>query len=778
MYTRAAATIGLCGALLSLPLTSCAIAPAATEPAAQSPATAVQVRGKPQLTPSQWQRVDRLIDAMTLEQKAGQMVQLTLGSMTSEIATADTPAELDPGLAREMIVEKHIGSILNTAWIAMEPEPWRDIVAEVQRIAIEESPHGIPLLYGIDSVHGANYISGATLFPHNLTLGATWNPELARQSGAVAAADSRAVGLNWNFAPVGDVGRAPGWSRIFETFGEDPYLAAVMASAAIDGMQGDDLAGDTAIAATAKHFLGYGDPRTGRDRTPAIISTTDLHEIHVPPFEAAFDVGVRTIMVNSGEMNGIPVHADQRILTDLLRDQMGFAGVAVTDWRDVEKLVDMHGVAADEREATFLAVSAGIDMAMTPNDADFADYVVDLVRAGELTEARIDQSVRRILALKMELGLFEKPLPDASAMAAIGSPESQTLSLNAAREGIVLLKNLNGVLPLDPNTRILVTGPTSDEQLALHGAWSYSWQGNEGNLYPEGPTVADAIAARFSADNVSHLPGFTFDENADLDAVRAAAGNADVVVLCLGEPPSTEEPGDIDDLTISAAQIELAQAVADTGTPVVLVLITNRPRLITAFEAEMQGVLWAGHPGPFGPQAIAEILAGDVNPSARLPFSYPKHTNALLTYDRKLAETPGEADPPGGGYKPLYRFGTGLGYTTFGYDNLVVEVPAAGANGPDAPATVMVRVTNTGDRAGMDVVQVYMRDHVASVTPRMEELRAFTKIELEPGESRDVSFEIPAKEFSIIDRDGNRVFEAGTFTIRVGDESFEFDLGG
>ncbi|MEO1717602.1 MAG: glycoside hydrolase family 3 N-terminal domain-containing protein, partial [Planctomycetota bacterium] len=665
---------------------------------------------------------------------------------------------------------------LNTAWVTMEPGPWRDIVAEVQRIAREETPHGIPLLYGIDSVHGANYITGATLFPHNLTLGATFNPELARQSGAVAAADSRAVGLNWNFAPVGDIGRAPSWSRFFETFGEDPHLAAVMTSAAIDGMQGENLAADTSLAATAKHFLGYGDPRTGRDRTPAIISTTDLHEIHVPPFEAAFDAGVRTIMVNSGEINGIPVHADRRILTDLLRDRMGFAGVVVTDWRDVGKLVDMHAVAKDEREATFLAVHAGIDMSMTPMDANFADHVVALVEEGRLTEDRINESVRRILALKMELGLFEQTLPPGEIVATIGSAESQAISLNAAREGITLLRNRNGILPLAESSQILVTGPTSDELMSLHGAWSYSWQGNEPALYPDSPTIADAITARFGETSVSYFPGASFDETIEIDAVLEAASSSDVVVLCLGEPPSTEEPGDIDDLTISAAQIELAQAIAETGTPVVLVLITNRPRIITAFEADMTGILWAGHPGPFGPQALAEILAGDVNPSGRLSFSYPKYPNALLTYDRKISETPGEADPPGGGYKPLFRFGTGLSYTTFAYDDLSIELPPVTGEGPEGPVRVRITVANTGGRDGMDAVQVYLSDRFASVSPRAEELKAFRKIDLDAGEARTVEFEIPARAFSIIDRDGNRVFEPGAFAIRIGDESAEFDL--
>ncbi|MEL6497417.1 MAG: glycoside hydrolase family 3 N-terminal domain-containing protein [Planctomycetota bacterium] len=793
MRTRLTATLGSILILGTLVPISCAPAhetrraqpsdaQAAPDSAASDSAPSVasassaRVRGKPMLSPAQWQRIDRLIASMTLREKAGQMVQMTLGTMTSQVSSAGGPAVLDLELAREAIVENGIGSILNTAWVAMEPGPWRTIVAEVQRIAREETPHGIPLLYGIDSVHGANYITGATLFPHNLTLAATWNPELARRSGAVAAADSRAVGLNWNFAPVGDIGRAPSWSRVFETFGEDPHLAAMMASAAIDGMQGQDLASDTSVAATAKHFLGYGDPRTGRDRTPAIISPSDLREIHIPPFEAAFDVGVRTIMVNSGEINGVPVHADRRILTDLLRDTMGFEGVVVTDWRDVEKLVDMHAVAKDEREATFLAVRAGIDMSMTPMDAEFADHVVALVEEGRLTEKRIDESVRRILALKVELGLFERTLPPGEAVAAIGSAESQAISLNAAREGITLLRNFSGVLPLAEGSRILVTGPTSNELMSLHGAWSYSWQGNESDLFPDSPTIADAIRSRFGESNVTHLPGATFDAVGDLDALLEAAASSDVVVLCLGEPPSTEEPGDIDDLTISAAQIELAEALAASGTPVVLVLITNRPRIITAFEAGMAGIVWAGHPGPFGPQALAEIMAGDVNPSGRLPFSYPKFPNALLTYDRKISETPGDADPPGGGYKPLFRFGTGLSYTTFGYSDLSLDLPTVREAGPQGPLRVRISVTNTGNRAGMDAVQVYLTDRFASVSPRAEELKAFRKVSLDPGETRTMIFDIPAREFFVADRDGRLVFEPGAFAIRVGDETAEFDL--
>ncbi len=761
-------------------LPACAQTHTATPSVERETPTGVVARpdgpGTPQLTEAQWQRVESLLDEMTVRQKAGQMLQVTLGAMCAEPASATTPPVLDPEAARRVLVEYGAGSILNAAWITMPPEAWVDIVGELQRIATEETPHGIPLLYGIDSVHGANYITGATLFPHNLTLGATWNPELARASGAVAAADSRAVGLAWNFAPVADVARMPAWSRVFETFGEDPHLAGEMVAAAIEGMQGDDVSADTAVAATAKHFLGYSDPRSGRDRTPAIISTPDLHETFLPPFEAAFDVDVRTIMINSGEVNGVPVHADQRILTDLLRDEMGFGGVAVTDWQDIIKLVEFHFVAEDEREATYLAVNAGIDVAMTPETTDFVDHVVSLVEEGRLTEERIDESVRRILALKMELGLFDRPMPDDTARDAIGSDESVAISLDAAREGITLLRNRNGVLPLDGDARILVTGPASDDLMSLLGSWSYSWQGNEPDLIPESPTIVEALAERFGSDGVDHLPVDGFETAVEASAVQNAAANADVIVLCLGEPPSTEMPGNINDLTISASQIDLARAAAATGKPVIAVLVTNRPRLITPFEADLDGVLWAGQPGPLGPQAFAEILAGDVNPSGRLPFTYPRHAHGLLTYDHKHTDKFGPDSAPSGGFEPLFPFGAGIGYTTFNYDALEVSVPTITETGPAGDVEVSLTVTNTGDREGADVVQVYVSDHVASVTPRVQRLQAFTKLTLAAGETESVTLSLPPEAFTMIDRDGSRVFEPGVFTVRVGDESQELEL--
>lgn len=729
-----------------------------------------QSRGKPDLTDEQWKFVDDLLAKMTIEEKAGQMVQLTLETVTGQISDADNKHALDPQKVHDVIVEYKVGSILNAANVAMTSDEWANVIETLQDTALNDTRLGIPLLYGIDSVHGTNYITGATLFPHNLTLAATWNPELARKAGHVTAVESRAVGMNWNFSPVCDIARMPTWSRVFETFGEDPELASRMVEANVEGMQGADLTSPDTIAATAKHFLGYSVPHTGRDRTPAYISKPELYDTFVPPFDAAFDAGARTIMINSGEINGVPVHADPRILRDLLRDELDYDGIAVTDWADVDKLFNYHHVAHDLREATELAVNAGIDMAMTPMSPEFADHVVALVKEGKIAESRIDESVRRILALKVEMGLFEDAVPSQAARDRIGSDEFAEVSLEAAREGIVLLRNTDDVLPLKENSTILVTGPAANDLVPLHGSWTYSWQGTDPALYPESPTIVDALTERFGTTNVVYHEGSTWGELRDIDNVVRIAEMADAVVLCLGEFPATEIPGDISDLRISQPQIDLANALAETETPVILVMVTNRARVITDLEAGMNAILWAGHPGPLGPQALAEILAGDVNPSARLPFTYPRHPNALLMYDHKFTETNTPRDSSAG-YDPLFPFGAGQGYSTFTYSDIDIELPDFDKTGLKGPMMVTTTITNTSDRVGSEVVQLYVTDRVASVTPRVKRLAAFDKVEIAPGESMTVTLEVPAKAFTMIDRDGKRIFEPGTFTIQVANHS-------
>jgi len=714
-------------------------------------------------------RVEDLLGEMTLAEKAGQMTQLTLQYISSGEEGVDSEHELDMDRVREVIVDKHVGSVLNTYNAAFTPEYWREeVVGPIQRVAMEETRLGIPIIYGIDSVHGANYVKGATLFPQNLTLGATFNTELSREAGRHTAIDTRACGLPWNFSPVADLGRQPLWSRIFETFGEDPMHAGAMAAANIEGQQGDDLSSYRSVAACAKHFLGYSVPWSGKDRTPAYIGEIQLRDTHLPPFRDAVEAGVATVMVNSGEVDGVPVHASRKLLTDMLRGELGFEGVVVTDWADIKTLHERHRVAANEKEATRQAVLAGIDVSMVPLDTSFADYVVELVEEGALSESRIDQSVRRVLRLKFELGLFDDPLGPGSLVEDVGSDEADAASLESAREGLVLLRNADDLLPISEGSKILVTGPTADALTPVYGSWSYTWQGDEPKLYPDTPTVLDEIRDRFGRANVTYSAGATLTEGVNIEATARKAEEADVVVLCLGEEASTEKPGDIVDLGMPSAQIDLARAVLETGTPVVLVLIENRPRIFNEVQAGVEAILWAGQPGPFGPQAIAEVLAGDVNPSGKLPFTYPRHPGSLITYDRKTTEDYA-VDFSMNAFTPLFEFGDGLSYTTFEYEDLNVRQAGGGLE-----ASVTVR--NTGDRAGKEAVLAFVRDEYASVTPHHRRLKAFEKIELEPGASRRVTFDIPREDLTLINRDLERVFEPGAFTVEVGDQSAQIEL--
>ncbi|MEM1072183.1 MAG: glycoside hydrolase family 3 N-terminal domain-containing protein [Planctomycetota bacterium] len=720
-----------------------------------STVASAQQGGKPELTAEQWQQVDALLGEMTLREKAGQMVQLTLGAISSQLKNATDEHVLDVDKARAMVAESGIGSILNAADVAMPPEQWREIVTTLQEIAVEESAHGIPLIYGVDSVHGANYILGATIFPQNLTLAATWNTDLAHAMGRVTADETRAVGIPWNFAPVADVKRHPAWSRVFETLGEDPYLAGELAVAQIRGMQEPDGPDSLVLAATAKHFVGYSEPRTGRDRTPASIAHQDLEDIFVLPFRMAVDAGVRSIMVNSGEVNGVPVHANPVLLTDLLRDDLGFEGVVVTDWEDIGKLVNFHGAAADEREATRLAVEAGIDITMAPFSVSFIDHVVDLVESGELSESRIDASARRIIALKFELGLFESPLPPAGEIERIGSPEAALASLETARQGIVLLENGEGTLPLASDGPILIAGPMADRLAPLHGSWTYSWQGTDEALYPKTPTILDAMRERFGADRIS--------------TDQADAGGASAIVLCIGEDPSTEQIGDITDLTLDDAQLELVRSFEDASAPVILVLVTNRPRVITPIADIADAVLWLGQPGPYGPEALAEIVAGDVNPSGHLPFSYPQFVNALVLYNHKPSEVSEVGGSPAGKYNPLYAFGHGLSYTTFEHSGL--EAVRSGDT-----VRVSVEVSNTGSVDGDDVVQVYVSDPPNPVTPRVKRLVGFDRVSLAGGSSERVTVEIPLDRFQRADATGINTLYTGTYIIRVGELESAIEL--
>jgi len=735
-------------------------------------------------------KIDSLLSEMTLAEKVGQMTQLTISTVSKE-AHQDNPAavrdhELDPEKLRNVVVEHNVGSLLNVAGQAFPVKHWAEVMRQVQKTATEETRLGIPILYGIDAVHGANYTREAVLFPQNQGLAATWNPALAQETAAITARDVRASGIPWNFAPVLDIGREPRWPRLYETLGEDTHLATVMGLGLLRGYQGTDVSDSTRVAATLKHYVGYSAPETGLDRTPARIPEIEMREQHLKPFRAAIEAGAQSIMINSGEVNGVPAHASSYLLQDLLREELGFEGVAVSDWLDVRKLVTVHHVAENEREATKMAVMAGMDMSMVPTDLAFYDHLLSLARDGEVPESRINEAVRRILRLKFETGLFQDPLRGLDQAETVGSPRDRRVSLQAARESVTLLRNQetdpNGpLLPLADSQNVLVTGPTAHSMQSLHNGWSYTWQGGGAaqKMFPETrPTLMEAVREKVG-DRMMYVPGATLTAPERMDAAVAAAQQADVAVVALGEGAYAETPGNLNDMALPDAQRTLLRRIAETGTPVALVLIQGRPRLLDDTADLPEAVLTAYNPGPEGGQALMEVLYGTVNPSGHLPYTYPRSSVGMISYDRKHSEN---QDTQGGlsGFDPLFEFGHGRSYTQFGYSDLTVSRDSITTqllqNGGEIE--IGVTVTNAGARRGKDVVQLYLSDLVASVTPSVKELVRFAKVDLAPGESTHLSFTLSTADFSFIGRDGEPVVEPGTFRLQVDDLARTIELGG
>ena len=730
------------------------------------------------------QKIEALLKRMTLEEKVGQMTQLTLGII---VTGQDQNIQIDPAKLEKAIVKYGVGSILNVSDQALTPDKWHDTIKQIQEAATKKTRLGIPVIYGIDSIHGATYVQGATLFPQEIGMAATWNPELMKRGSEIAAMETRAAGIPWSFSPVLDLGRNPLWPRFWETFGEDPYLAKVLGVAFVRGLEGWDVASQDRVASSLKHYMGYSFPLTGRDRTPAWIPENHLREYFLPTFAAAVQAGARTVMVNSGEINGVPGHINHHLLTGILRDELGFKGLVVTDWEDIKKLVTIWRVAANEKEATRMAVMAGNDMSMVPLDYSFADHLVTLVKEGAVPQSRIDEAVRRILRVKFELGLFEKPTPDPALKAKIGMPESRQAALQAARESMTLLKNTNNLLPLAKDQKVLVTGPTADSMISLNNGWSYVWQGSEESLYPKDSVSIRRAIEKVGGTNVTYVPGTKItrrpgsasnntptDIEAEVDipaAVRAAQA-ADVVVLCLGEGSYCETPGNITDLTLGELQLRLAEAIQATGKPVVLVLVEGRPRVINRIVDKAGAVLMAYNPGNAGGQAVADVLFGDVNPSGKLPFTYPRTPNGLITYDHKPFET---EDTAFGNmaFKPQFEFGQGLSYTTFAYSDLRLGQKTMTGN---ADFSVSVTVANSGRRAGKEVVQLYVSDLVASLSPAGKRLRRFAKIYLEPGQSRTLTFTLRRDDLSFIGADNKPIIEPGEFEVTIGGLKEKFEL--
>lgn len=707
-----------------------------------------------------------LIKKMSIEEKAGQMTQIDLGVIAEGgICALKNPQTIDLKKIQEAISIYHIGSILNVGCGSgtISLENWHKILNTIYLENARLSKNNIPILYGIDAIHGANYTIGATLFPQQIAQAATWNPALVKKGYEITAYEVRATGIPWNFSPVLDLGRQPLWSRFFETFGEDVYLAKTMTKVAIEGYQGNDVSNPYKVASCMKHFLGYSMPLSGKDRTPAWISDRELREYFLPTFQTAISSGAKTVMINSGDINGTPVHANYDILTKLLRNELGFKGVAVTDWEDIYKLVNVHRIAKTKKEAVKMAIMAGIDMSMTPNDFEFTTLLVELVKEGSIPESRLDLSVKRILQLKKELALFSQTEFEQSKYPLFGSEEHAKVSYDVAKESMTLLKNKNNILPLKSNDKIFVCGPAANSLNLLNGAWTHTWQGVDPSYNTKNKfTILDALQNQ-NGLNVSYELGVSIDSIQNIEACLREGKKADKIIICVGETPSTEIVGNINDLTLSFPQIELINQLATLEKPIILVCNFNRPRILNVIESKVDAILYSYLPGDEGGKAIKDVLVGIENPSGKLPFTYPRFVNSFVHYDHKATEVL-DVDFSMNAYKPQFDFGFGMSYTTFEYSNLIVS----DTNFYDKQKiTVSVTVKNSGKVKGKEVVQLYYNDLVASITPSVKKLTKFSKIELKPNETRKIEFEIKKSDFSFINKNLKRVTEPGEIELII-----------
>ena len=716
-------------------------------------------------------KIDELMIQMTLEEKIGQMTQLNNSEIVTEAkwgAGSDLSIEIKVDTAKlgTILRKYHVGSFING--IGVSPQVWYQFYKDLQEHNFKVSRLKIPILYGIDHMHGPNYLEGGTIFPHAINMAATYNNKFPADMAHVTAIETADLGHSWGFAPVLDLARTPLWGRFYETLGESPYVAATMGSIFVKTLQEDPAIAPYKIAASAKHFLAYSDPKSGWDRTPTDISEQTLYEIHVPPFKAAIDAGIETVMINSGEINGEPVHASKRFITNLLRDELGFKGVAVTDWEDIIRLYRNHKVAENEREATYMSIMAGIDVAMTPYTTDFCDHLAALVKEGRISEERINLSVARILRLKYKIGLFDNPFPRNDRFDRIGTPENKALALEAARESIVLMKNETNTLPLPPEKvkKILVAGPMANLKAPLGGGWTLRWMTSDETLYPgDMHTVYTALQKEYSPSAVTLA--VTESE------LKNKASGADAIVVAIGEYPYAEGFGSITDLNLPQDQLDLVKVAQATGKPVVLVIISGRPRIITSIYDGSRAALFAGLPGFEGAQAIAEIISGKVNPSAKMSFNYPVSTNRLVPHNHKSAEVVLAHEIPN--KIALLEFGKGLGYASFEYSNLVLSDTVLSSENDEIKATVTV--TNKGTRDGKEAVLWFLFDEVASITRPVKDLKYYEKKTLKAGESADYTFTIkPSEHLSFPDKENYQFLEDGYFTLTVGSLSTRFKL--
>ncbi|MGR8940956.1 MAG: glycoside hydrolase family 3 N-terminal domain-containing protein [Gammaproteobacteria bacterium] len=715
-------------------------------------------------------RVDHLLARMTLEEKVGQMTQVDF-SVIGVAKERNGDERIDPARLEDAILRHHVGSIMNAPFTpnnqAQSVATWRRIQESIQAVAAR-SRLKIPVLYGIDAIHGATYTQNATLFPQALSMAATFNPELSFRAGEITAREIRASGISWNFSPMLDIGRQPLWPRLWETYGEDVHLATVMGTRYIEGHQGADFSAPDKGLTCLKHFVGYSLPFNGKDRTPALLGERTLREYFLPTFAAGISAGAPTMMVNSAEVDGIPGHANHHFLTTILREELGFKGFTVSDWEDIKRLYTRDKLAASEKEAVRIAVMAGVDMSMVPFDFSFYDILLELARSGEVPIARIDEAVRRILTVKHQAGLFDPPQAPIAIEGNFATPEATATSRQAAHEAIILAKNDNHLLPLERDAKILVTGPAANLLSVMNGGWTITWQGDAEHLYPTDKLTVLAALQEQAAGKVTYVGGKHFDDPIDLAEVIAEAKRHDVILLCLGEKPYTETVGNIPSLNLAPEQQALADAALATGKPVILLTFGGRPRIITPIAEKAAAVVLGFLPGMEGGEAVADILYGAYNPDAKLPITYPRATNDIMTYDYKPSESY-EVNT----YNPLYPFGHGLSYTTFETRHLSIDKTrvSLGEN-----IRVSVDVQNTGKIAGQETVLVYLNDAAASVTRPNKQLKAFRKRALKPGETQHLNFTLTPDDLSFIGPDLKRIIEPGDFTVMVGSQSARFTV--
>lgn len=711
-------------------------------------------------------KIKKLLAEMTLKEKAGQMLNIGLPSiLTGDYWDVRDSASFDAKRFKKFIVDYAVGSIHNTPGYPPQKEDWYRIVKIIQDSAIKKSRLGIPVLYGIDNIHGANYVNGSTLLPHQIALAATWNKELSRINGAITSYESRAASLPWNFNPNADVAMSPLWGRIAESFGEDPYLISEMTSAYLKGSQEKGLDNPNSTAVCLKHFIGYGAGRNGKDRANALIPENNLRTYFLPPFEAAVKNGAMGVMISSNAVNGIPCHINSYYINDILKGELGFKGVVISDFSDVEFLVDAHHSAKDKRDATKMAVNAGLDMIMNPFDVDIVDIIVDLVEHKEIPMSRIDDAVTRILRLKFMLNLFEVPYSNPKDYPDFTSEKHIEANYETASEAITLLKNNNQILPLSSSKKILVTGYAANSINILNGAWSRTFLGRDTKYNdPSKLTILEAIKNQVGASNVEFVVGTDYLEDINSDLAVKKAKEVDYIVVCVGEIPATEKPSDINELDLPLAQQELVKKLAKTGKPIILVMVQGRPRIIREIEPLVNAVVMAYLPGDEGGKAISDVLFGKVNPSGKLPYTYPKYSGNFLTYYHKKTDIR-DVDWGYNGFYPQYEFGYGLSYTSFEYSNFKISSDVVSSK---EELLISVDIKNTGNQGGKETVQVYLKDLVATVSPDSKRLVRFEKISLNPNETKTVQFKLNSNDFKTFGINNKWIFEEGDFEIQIG----------